>query len=68
MKTGWRIIIIIVLVAIVFGGVCLGAGIMTGAEMSRIYSVLDRQYNLTGLYKYVTVDLPQALQQAGLIG
>lgn len=68
MKTGWRVILIIVLVAIVFGGVCLGAGIMTGAEMDRIYTVLDRQYNLTGLYKYITVDLPQAFRQAGIIG
>ncbi len=67
MKTGWRVILIIVLVAIVFGGVCLGAGIMTGADMSRIYTVLDKEYNLTGIYQYITVDLPQALQQAGVI-
>ncbi len=68
MKSGWRIILAIVLAAILFGGVCLGVGIMTGADMGRIYTVLDKQFNLTGLYQYITVDIPTALQQAGLIG
>ena len=67
MKSGWRIILAIVLVAILFGGVCLGVGIMTGADMSRIYTVLDKQFNLTGLYQYVTEEIPAALQQAGVI-
>ena len=67
MKNGWRIILAIVLVAILFGGVCLGVGIMTGADMSRIYTVLDKQFNLTGMYEYITVDIPAAFQQAGLI-
>ena len=68
MKSGWRIILAIVLVAILFGGVCLGVGIMTGADMSRIYTVLDKQFNLTGMYEYITVDVPNAFRQAGLIG
>ena len=67
MKNGWRIILAIVLVTILFGGVCLGVGIMTGADMSRIYTVLDKQFNLTGMYQYVTVDVPNAFRQAGLI-
>ena len=68
MKNGWRIVLVIVLVAILFGGICLGVGIMTGADMSRIYTVLDKQFNLTGLYQYITVDVPAALQQAGILG
>ena len=67
MKNGWRIVLVIVLVAILFGGICLGVGIMTGADMSRIYTVLDKQFNLTGLYQYITVDVPAALQQAGIL-
>lgn len=68
MKNGWRVVLIIVLVAILFGGVCLGVGIMTGSDMSRIYTVLDKQFNLTGMYQYITVDVPNAFRQAGLIG
>lgn len=68
MRNGWRIILVIVLVAILFGGICLGVGIMTGADMSRIYTVLDKQFNLTGLYQYLTVDVPNAFRQAGVIG
>ncbi len=68
MKNGWRVILVIVLVAILFGGICLGVGLMTGADMSRIYTVLDKQFNLTGLYQYITVDVPAAFRQAGIIG
>ena len=68
MKNGWRIILAIVLVAILFGGVWLGVGIMTGSDMSRIYTVLDKQFNLTGMVQYITVDVPNAFRQAGLIG
>ena len=67
MKNAWRVILIIVVVAIVFGGICLGVGIMTGAETDRIYTVLDKQLNLTGMVQYVTVDLPNAFRQAGII-
>ncbi|MDO4983574.1 MAG: hypothetical protein Q4E35_08480 [Eubacteriales bacterium] len=67
MKNGWRIIISIVLIAILLGGVCLGVGIITGAEMDRVYSVLDKQYNLTALYKYVTEDLVTEFQRVGLL-
>ena len=68
MKNGWRVVLIIVLVAILLGGICLGVGLMTGAETERIYTVLDKQYNLTGLYKWVTVDIPTAFKEAGILG
>jgi len=63
MKSGWRVILAIVLVAILFGGVCLGVGIMTGADMSRIYTVLDKQFNLTAMYQW-GLDSFEAVQQA----
>ena len=65
MKNGWRIIIIVVLIAILLGGICLGVGVITGADMSHIYETLDEQYNLVGWYDYFVKDLPAALRSAG---
>ena len=67
MKNGWRVIISIVLIAILLGGVCIGVGIITGAQMDRVYSVLDKQYNLNALYRYVTEDLVTEFQRVGLM-
>lgn len=47
MKKGWRIITVIVMVALLLGAVCIGVGLMTGANGERIYSVLDNRYHLT---------------------
>lgn len=46
MKKGWRVIIIIVLVAVLLGGVSLAVGYMTGAETTRIMDTLDARYNI----------------------
>lgn len=46
MKKGWKIILIIVLVAVALGGICIGVGSITGADWARIYSVLDNIYNV----------------------
>ena len=46
MKKGWRIIFGIVLVAVVFGGLCCGVGFLTGADSSRIILNLDEHYQL----------------------
>lgn len=51
MKKGWKIVGILVLVVIILGAICVGAGLMTGAEFDRIYDVLDGRYGLTMLYK-----------------
>lgn len=67
MKNGWRIIISIVLIVILLGGVCIGVGVLTGADMERVYSVLDKQNNLTALYKYFTEDLMLEFQRVGLL-
>lgn len=52
MKKGWKIIIIIALIAILLGLVCFGVGIMTGADMERILSVVDSKYPLDAYYQY----------------
>lgn len=52
MKKGWRIIIAIVLVAALLGAVSIAVGLMTGAEMDRIYSVVDSRYNVTAWLEY----------------
>lgn len=52
MKKGWKVIIIIVLVALLLGAVCVGVGIMTGADWARIYSVLDARYHITEYIDY----------------
>ena len=66
MKRAWQIIMTIVLVVILVGAVCAGVGIITGAEMSRVFSVLDNRYNLTIYYEYITQQLIPSLQQAGI--
>ena len=52
MKKAWRVIIVIVLVAILLGAVCLGVGLMTGGDLPRIYSALDSRYHLEMYYNY----------------
>ena len=57
MSRAWRVIITIVLIAVIFATVCIGVGLLTGADFSRIYSVFDNRYNVEMYYKYVTEDL-----------
>ena len=55
MKKGWRVIIIIVLVAVLLGAVCLAVGYMTGAENSRILDTLDTRYNINMWIDYFSL-------------
>ena len=43
MKKGWRVILVIVLVAILLGAVCVGVGLMTGGDMPRILEAMDER-------------------------
>jgi len=61
MKKAWRIVIAIVLVCVLLGAVCIGVGMITGADMERIYSVLDDRYHLTMYYQY-GLDVMAALE------
>ena len=66
MKRGWLIILTVVLILALLGMVCLGVGFTTGAETSRILTVLDNRYHVTLYYEYLTGQLFPALQQAGI--
>ena len=65
MKKGWRVILGIVLVAVIFGGLCCGVGLLTGADSERIIMNLDEHYqvmtyintytsHVTGLFQKLT--------------
>ena len=61
MKRGWLIIGVIVLIAVLVGTVCIGVGLVTGADMARIFSVLDSRYHLD-LYVQYFNDLTAAFK------
>lgn len=61
MKRGWLIIGVIVLIAVLIGTVGIGVGLVTGADMARIFSVLDNRYHLD-LYVQYFNELAAAFQ------
>ena len=63
MKKGWKVVLIIFLVVVVLGTVCMGVGMMTGAEPARIYSVLDDKYHIEMYYNY-GLEVIKAFQNA----
>ena len=63
MKKGWSIIITLVLVAILLGAVCVGVGLMTGGDISRVIAVLDERYH-PDLYLDYIVQVAQAVREA----
>ena len=68
MKTGWKIVGVISLVIIFLGALCVGIGLLTGAESAHIYSVLDNQFHITDLYQAAvqnSQDLASAFAEAG---
>lgn len=52
MKSGWKIILLVVLIAILLGAVCMGVGMMTGADFTRIWVTLDDKYHVEMYYQY----------------
>ncbi len=46
MSNSWRVISLVVLIAILFGALCVGVGLITGGEWDRIYSSLDAHYQI----------------------
>lgn len=62
MKKGWRIIFGIVLVALVFGGLCCGVGLLTGAEFDRIILNLDEHYHVMNYVNAFTGYVKQFLE------
>jgi nucleoside recognition membrane protein YjiH len=62
-KKGWKIIMAIFLIVVVIGVVSIGVGMLTGAEYTRIYSVLDDQYHIDMWINYFS-EVAAALQAA----
>ena len=50
MSKAWRVVITIVLIAVLFATVCVGVGLLTGANFSRVYSVFNSRYNVEENY------------------
>lgn len=63
MKKSWKVIIVIVLIAILLGAVCIGVGLLTGADFPRIVSILDNRYHVKVYYEY-GIDLFNAIMEA----
>ncbi len=63
MKKGWRVVLLIVLIAIAVGSVCAGVGVLTGADFERIGGVLQEQiaerYNVDA-HAFLTEWIPEA--------
>ena len=57
MRKAWRVVIIIILIAILLGTVSVGVGLLTGAEMTRIFSVVNEKYNIQLYYNWLTTDV-----------
>ena len=52
MMRAWKIVIAISFAAILLGGVCIGVGMLTGAEFERIFTTLDQRYQLSVYYNW----------------
>ena len=59
MSRACRVVITIVLIAVLFATVCIGVGLLTGADFSRVYSVFNNKYNVGMYYEWLTVDVYQ---------
>ncbi len=67
MKKGWRIILGIVLVAVIFGGLCCGVGILTGADADRIILNLDEHFHVMSYINHYSNYILQLFQHFGKI-
>lgn len=65
MKKGWKVVGIIVFVALLLGIVFTAVGFMTGADTGRIYSVLDARYYITEYIEYVSQVVAIVSQEFG---
>lgn len=52
MVRAWKIVIGISFAAILLGAVCIGVGILTGADFERIFTILNDRYQLIGWYEW----------------
>ena len=53
MMKSWKIVTAISFAAIVLGAVCIGVGLLTGAEFERIFTTLDQRYQITVYFNWL---------------
>lgn len=53
MKKIWKVLSIIILAVLILGAVFIGVGMITNADLTRIYGVLDNRWHITMYYEYV---------------
>ena len=63
MKKAWKFIGIVVSAAIIIGVLCMGVGLITGADLSRIFSLLDERYHIQMYYEYLLQVIQAVLGQ-----
>ena len=64
MKKIWKVIGVIVLVFALIGAICVGIGLFTGADAARIYSIVDKQFNIGQLINGYRTQVNQIMQNA----
>ena len=52
MKNVWKVVLAIVAIMLIIGIVAVGVGIITGADLERIHSVLDNRYHVDMYIQY----------------
>ena len=52
MKKGWRIVLVIFLVMLLLGAAAILVGYLTGADVSRIYNVVDSRFHFDNWVAY----------------
>ena len=53
MIRGWKVVTAISFAAIMLGAVCIGVGILTGAEFDRVFTILDDRYQIVAYFNWV---------------
>jgi len=51
MNKAWKIIAAIVIIALIFGALCVLVGSITGGDTQRIMDEFEKSYNLDGMFK-----------------
>ena len=53
MSKVWRVVVSIVLIAVLFGVVCIGVGLLTGADIGRLYTRINNALHVEMYYNWV---------------
>ena len=65
MKKAWKLVGTVILTVFFLGVICLGVGLLTGADLERVYGVLDSNYQIEStmnLYEQSFTQFQQRVQ------